>query len=139
MPKLSTPVQYEPALEGLNDIRPLQLADESKVVVPYPVLCKNPPSKDRPAVGMFARCSQQGALLKSNNIATTDIDRTTEDFSEAAPLVHYPFTQKVSGVIAKYVNFYGTSGLWWCNSNGTIKYTALSTAAYVFLPFVGKD
>ncbi|GAI67122.1 unnamed protein product, partial [marine sediment metagenome] len=39
MPKLATPVQYEPALEGLNDIRPLQLAGESKVVIPYPELC----------------------------------------------------------------------------------------------------
>lgn len=99
MPKLATPVQYEPALEGLNDIRPLQLADKSKVVIPYPVLCKNPPSTGKPAVGMFARCSQQGALLKSKNTRYRylEIQARTYDFYDGRKTI--TFSQKVSLVL----------------------------------------
>ncbi|GAI19748.1 unnamed protein product [marine sediment metagenome] len=99
MQKLATPVQYEPALEGLNDIRPLQLADKSKVVIPYPVLCKNPPSTGKPAVGMFARCSQQGALLKSNNRRYRFLEYEYRNYDYYRAKKTITFSQKVSLVL----------------------------------------
>jgi len=68
MPKLLTPVQYEPALDGLNEVRPLQLADEVKIALNIPVFNVNPVGKNKPVVGKLARCNQQGALLESNKV-----------------------------------------------------------------------
>ena len=64
MLRLVTPVQYEPLLDGLNQLRPLKLVDESKVVIASPIGCVNQPSKDRPAEGKLLRCNNQGGLLK---------------------------------------------------------------------------
>jgi len=137
MPKLATPIQYKPALEGLNEIRPLQLADESKIVLPCPVLCTNPPSKDRPAVGIFARCSQQGSLLKSEP-GWAD---TIYEYNVAIVVgdeVHITFPMYVVGVIAKYT-LTGPMGVDWCNDAYTINYKGLATEYWTRLPFVGKD
>lgn len=139
MPKLATPVQYEPALEGLNDIRPLQLAEESKVVIPYPVLCQNPPSKDKPAVGKLARCSQQGALLKSEPVWADNYSEIRLDISEAVPNIHYAFPVRVQGVLASYLIFVGGGGINWCDKDFVIDYRSLVIISYRFLPFVGTD
>lgn len=137
MPKLATPIQYEPALEGLNDIRPLQLADESKIVIAHPVFCKNPPSAGKPAVGMFARCSQQGALLKSNNTWSDKIESHYLRIDDAYPIYFYTFAQKVYGIIAFWERTAGVAKGYWCDPSGTQKYIELSTITYTFLPFVG--
>lgn len=75
MVKLITPVQYEQGLDGLNQVRPLTLVDESKAVIALPFGCINPPSKDRPAEGRLLRCDNQGAILsrKPNHLIPTDI------------------------------------------------------------------
>ncbi|GAH82001.1 unnamed protein product, partial [marine sediment metagenome] len=139
MPKLATPVQYEPSLDGLNTIRPLQLADEVKTVIPYPVLCKNPPSIDKPAVGMFARCSQQGALLKSVPVWANRIFEDDFELSEREPNVHYVFPTKVKYVFA-LLDMGGHSGaVHWTDSSYTQEYRLIATDKYTSIIFMGKD
>lgn len=139
MPKLATPVQYEPALEGLNDIRPLQLADEGKVVIPYPVLCKNPPSTGKPAVGMFARCSQQGALLKSvsNVYSAYEKIRLNFDVDNLEQVVE--FSQRIGFVLCVPIVHHRGSDLWWSEATYTAKFKKISQTAPTFLKFVGSD
>lgn len=139
MPKLATPVQYEPSLEGLNAIRPLQLADKVKTVIPYPVLCKNPPSIDKPAVGMFARCSQQGALLKSVPKWADSISEKALVISETVPYVYYTFPVRVQGVLVTYYELVGGGGVDWCDKDFTVSFFTLTNVFYRFMPFVGTD
>lgn len=139
MPKLATPLQYEPTLDGLNAIRPLQLADKVKTVIPYTVLCKNPPSIDKPAVGMFARCSQQGALLKSVPKWADSISEKALAISEAVPYAYYKFPVRIQGVLALYNELVGGGGVDWCDNNFTISFASLTSVVYTFLPFVGTD
>lgn len=138
MPKLATPVQYEPSLEGLNAIRPLQLAEESKVIIPHSVLCKNPPSADRPAVGMLARCSEQGALLKYKNTWANNVSYKVMYLIEALPIGSSTFFRRVYGVVARFDLRAGVGSVWWCDSIGRYTYTQLATDYWKFLPFVGK-
>ena len=139
MPKLATPVQYEPTLEGLNDIRPLQLADESKIVVPYPALCQNPPTKDRPAVGKLARCSEQGALLKSLPKWADKIYADAFALSDGVSIIEYIFSIKVFGIIAMLRIDIGSPEGYWCSYDGEYSYIRLIENTYIFLPFVGTN
>jgi len=137
MPKLATPIQYEPALDGLNAIRPMQLANVVKTDIVCPVMCKNPATVDKPAVGMLARCSQQGALLKSKPFWAD----TIYEYNVAIVVgdeVHITFPMYVLGVIAKYT-LTGPMGVDWCNDAYTINYRGLATEYWTRLPFVGKD
>lgn len=67
MGKLITPVQHELVLDGLNEIRPLQLQDEVKRVVSLPVVNANPANKSNIARGKFLRCDN-GAMLATNKV-----------------------------------------------------------------------
>ncbi|MBA7474041.1 hypothetical protein ES707_09388 [subsurface metagenome] len=138
MPKLATPVQYESALEGLNDIRPLQLAEESKIVIPYPVLCKNPPSKGRPAVGKLARCSEQGALLKSNILLLDKLYTFFVHIHEYNTLISVMFPNRVYGVAARYNQIEKASTTYWSSDTGVAHIDRLVADKYIFLPFIGK-
>lgn len=139
MPKLATPVQYEPTLEGLNVIRPLQLKDEGKIVIPYPVLCKNPPTKDRPAVGKLARCSQQGALLAGNKDGYTTYEYIEQGFERDDGNKLIQFSQKVS-CVQSLITVMGTiTGGWWTDPTYTLEFKDIFSTYAVYLPFVGSD
>lgn len=138
MPKLATPVQYEPSLEGLNDIRPLQLADEGKIVVPCPALCQNPPTKDRPAIGRLARCTQQGALVKYNSRLYTAYETGFKPISFYGSLVSHTFAKRVKGVIAKAIIGTHTYTAVWSESTGTLSFADILFDVNVWLPFTGQ-
>ena len=137
MPKLATPVQYEPTLEGLNEIRPLQLADESKIVVSYPALCQNPPTKDRPAVGKLARCSEQGALLKSLPVWCDKYETLFWTITNEMPAHFFTFAQKVYGVIVLWQIIEGTPVCDWVSLIPMKELQRITPDIHTFLPFVG--
>ncbi|GAH56483.1 unnamed protein product, partial [marine sediment metagenome] len=137
--KLATPVQYEPALEGLNDIRPLQLADENKIVLSCPVLCKNPPSTGKPTVGMFARSSQQGALLTANNKVCTAYEYIEQDFEYGLPNKVIHFSQKVSFVQSRVIIIGVWTGAWWITFGLPKIIMDIYNYSTNFLPFAGID
>lgn len=138
MPKLATPVQYEPSLEGLNDIRPLQLADEVKVVIPYPVLCSNPPSTGRPAMGKFVRCNQQGALLKHKPYEPLSYYFKDDTITSAIAGCSFIFPTKVYGISAYWKIDDGSPTCFWTNPRATKNIKELIDRAYIWLPFVGN-
>lgn len=139
MPKLATPVQYEPTLEGLNDIRPLQLADEGKIVIPMPALCQNPPTKDRPAIGRLARCSQQGALLKHrvNDLQTYEIFGGQFNFFDADQ--HFTYSQKVSSVVCYMGGYHNIVDAYWSSPSYTEKIQDITLTGTTVFCFSGVD
>lgn len=139
MLKLATPVQYEPSLEGLNILRPLQLTEESKTVISYPVLCKNPPSKDKPAIGKLARCSQQGAMPKSMPVWANKTGGDTLEFELPVRTHHITFPVKVLGVNALYLEWVMTSHCYWCFPDFTTPIIEIGQINHMFLPFIGTD
>lgn len=139
MVKLASPVQYESPLEGLNDVRPLQLADVGKIVLPTPVLCKNLPTVNKPAVGRLVRCTQQGALLRDNSEFADKVKSARLDIMDYRIPKKYTFPMKVYGVIAKYFIQMHSFEIVWCSPDGANEYIALSVTDYLFLPFVGTD
>jgi len=139
MRKLATPVQYESTLEGLNEVRPLQLKGEGKIVIPYPVLCSNPPTKDRPAVGKLTRCSQQGALLAGRRVVYESAEYITEDFEGGDGDKLIRFSQQVKYVVSMVV----VAGFWytafWTDSTYTIQFKDIHDTNGVYIPFRGID
>jgi len=137
MSKLATPVQYEDALDELNTVRPLSLADKCKLALVTPLLCVNPASESRPATGKLARCNDQGALLKGNK------DFADNYLSNSDYLTDYDFTreftypQKVKGILCGF--FYVTPAcvMYWCDPTYTIFYQTIPANVWVWLPFVG--
>ena len=63
MGKLITPLHYESAIDGLNDVRPLALADEARQELSLPILNQAPVDKVSPASGKFLQSDNQGAGL----------------------------------------------------------------------------
>lgn len=139
MPKLITPVQYEPSIERLNDIRPLQLEDEVKIVIACPVLYENPPSENKPAVGKLARCTKQGALLADRQKVYTNFEYITQDFETGDENQVIQFSQKVSFVQSRAVAL----GTWltavWTDPTYTITLKDIRSPYTEFLPFNGVD
>lgn len=84
--KLITPVQYEPVLDDLNQIRPLQLQDDVQRVISLPVVNTNPANNPNNARGKFLRCSQQGVILGTHNYNSYDYEEIEkyiiDDFSD---------------------------------------------------------
>lgn len=139
MRKLLTPVQYEPSLEELNSVRPLQLADDAKIVIPYPVLCLNPVTKDRPPIGKLARCDRAGALLASQPVECTAYEYITEDFADGDSDKLIQFSQQVSFVqtLVTVVGFWGDG--YWTDPTYTAEIKNIFGTTTFYLPFVGTD
>jgi len=137
MPKLATPLQYEPSLDGLNAIRPLQLADESKVIISYPALCQNPPSIDKPAVGLFGRCSQQGSLLVDVPAWATKVYEVDVPVAVNEGNKFYIFPITVQGVLACWSKVGEYLDVGWTNDIYSRTYIYIPTDYWKYLPFMG--
>lgn len=139
MLKLATPVQYESSIEGLNDIRPLQLADEVKIVIPCPALCRSPVTKNKPVVGRLARCSQQGALLTELQKFYTNFEYIEQDFETGNSNKLIEFSQKVSCVQSKVIVVGLHDTAYWTDPTYIEQIMSIYDTQTVFLPFVGTN
>lgn len=137
MQRLATPTQYEPALEGLNDIRPLQLVEDSKIVVAYPVLCKNPPTIDKPAVGKLARCTQQGTLVRHKVNGLTAYEYIEQEFPVNGGNQQIAFSQKVSYISVVEVDVGFRDDSWFMDSTYTHQLARIVGVNQLQFPFVG--
>lgn len=137
MPKLITPVQFEPSLDGLNIIRPLIMPDECKTVISHPVLCQNLPSEGKPGVGKLARCTQDGALLGDNSEFASNVYGGTLAMSGVTSCRTFTFPMRVKAAIAKVFTEEEAATFFWCSSDCLTNYKQLSETVYTFLPFVG--
>lgn len=137
MPKLITPVQYEPSLEGLNVLRPLSVPDEGKTLISYPVLCQNLPSEGRPGVGKLARCTQQGALLKSNKVFADKIYERNVPLTHSSPHRMITFPSVVYGVLVKRNPSSKPVKIYWRDNNYYNPFLLLSLD-YQYVSFMGN-
>lgn len=138
MIKLSTPAQYETGLDGLNDLRPLELKDEGKVVIENIVGTLNPPSKGRPAKGMMLQCNKDGALLHADFVANhSSFELIDAWLKPGLYMVTVDWAQKVYGVLAYYYWFsLATKTVYWVTPDETnIKQCPYQV--YTWLPFIG--
>jgi hypothetical protein len=99
MPKLTTPIIFESALDILNRVHPLQLTDEGRICLDYPLLCKNPVGIGNPCIGKLARCDEQGSVLKHIVAGFTNYELHILDMLECANPAEVIFSQKVFVVI----------------------------------------
>lgn len=139
MPKLITPVQFEPSLDGLNIVRPLIMPDECKTIISYPVLCQNLPSEGKPGVGKLARCTQAGALLRDNTEFGDKIYNGSLALSGLSPCRAFVFPMKVAGVSVLAVTEETAATFYWCSPDCVNNYKQVSETAYTFLSFVGTN
>jgi len=103
MVKVATPILYEPSMDELNRVRPLQLSTRSRLFLDYPVLCKNPIGEGRPVVGKFLRCDEQGAVLKRNSNSFTGYELKTEQFYAGHDKRVITFSRKVSAMVFEVI------------------------------------
>jgi len=139
MPKLLTPQQYENSLDELNELRPLQLADETQHKIDIAVCDKLPVSSKKAVAGMLIKGTQQGSLL-------VRFDKDYPNYEVRQPNISYihkkdlvSFAQKVSFVLSVVVNSYGLTDLWWTDSSYNIILKELSITDPTFIEFSGTD
>lgn len=139
MQKLLTPTQYESALDRLNDIRPLQLAERIRPAISIPVLNSLPVESKKSISGVLAKGTQHGSLLNSMPVWADNTIETTLDITEAVPNVHYQFPIRVKGVLVTFMELAGGGGIDWSDKDFTAIIMDLCHTLFKFLPFVGTD
>ena len=137
MIKLRTPVQYEDVLDELNIVRSLSLNEVSRIELATPVLCKNPVSVGKPAIGKLLRSDEQGALLKSNSFFADKFESVGAQMSSGNLTKTITFSRKVKGVLVGWFETgpYGT--FWWSDDTYTAHYKVIPNKTQVYLPFNG--
>lgn len=139
MPKLLTPRQYEKPLEDINEIRPLQLADEIQHKIEIAVCNKLPVSTKKAATGMLMKGTQQGALLAKFNKDYTIADPIRLELNYLTPTGCVSFVQKVSFVVYDVISSYSMTGLFWTDSSGDIIFWPLDPTQTTYIGFSGTD
>lgn len=109
MIKLATPILYENALNGLNQLRPLQLKDKSRLTLDYSVLCNNPVGINKPIIGRLARCTEQGAISKKVLQGFSTYELFSFILNGSNPQQHIGFSGYVKGVLICCYNAYLSS------------------------------
>lgn len=138
MLKLITPIQYESALDGLNQVRPLSLADRGKITLDIPICNSNPVNAGRPALGKLLRCNQRGAILTNGRLGYDDYYYSTGSLSHATLTVKITFPTAVKGFIAKYAEALGTGYIARMDSTYTIQVGKLSLNDYSYFNIRGR-
>lgn len=135
---LVTPVQYESAFDGLNEVRPLELADEVKVALDIPVLNANPVSSSRPAIGKLLRCNQRGGILQTPSNKYTYTGYLEYAYIAGVILHRFTFSEVTPFVICEDIYFSEPFGIRWTDSTGAIVLDSWPNGIKRILPFYGK-
>lgn len=139
MPKLLTPQQYENSLDELNELRPLQIADEVKRQIDIPVCNKLPVSTKKAVSGLLTKGTQQGALLTELNTDYTAYEKISQYFSDGSEQHCVTFAQEVNGVLCVQTTLFEYIEAWWTNSTYALQIMAISLIVPTYLPFIGTD
>ncbi len=139
MRRLITPVQYDSTLAGLNEIRPLTLADEVKAGLSFPILNLNPVDNNQPAKGRFLRSDHQGSLLRSLADDCPEVSYEKKDIWLESDLTFtVSFAQKVNYVLGKMSWFELTGTIKWNTKDHWYLIKVISNTEQTFLPFRGQ-
>lgn len=138
MRRLITPVQYEPAIGGLNEVRPLILSDEVKIALDIPILNTKPVSQERSAIGKMSRCTEQGGLLRSKLIGYENYQKITREFEEEEESQIVYFAQKVSGFYVWITSHTSISYFRWVTYVTSVEIQDLYLAQGTWCNFSGR-
>jgi len=135
---LKTPVQFEPAFDRLNEVRPLKLADRVKINLDLPVCNVNPTGTSRRAIGKLLRCNNVGSMLKNHGdgFETTLyrdcllLDTNSTD--------HVDFTPPVKGVLVKWTGGTGPTTVHWVAGYTHFFEVEIFRTPWLWLPFTGS-
>jgi len=139
MQELLTPVQYEPALDMLNQINKLSISDRASLSIDAMQACKNPVGHGNPIIGKFCKEDKQGSLCCYSDAKYTKVQQIAEfNPGDVTRYLTLAFSQQVHGIMvygAGYdERFYS---LYWAVPVGpVIKWCPHRT--WIYLPFVGK-
>ncbi len=135
MPKLISPVQYGPGLNGLNELRPLSVGDDLDSSLSLPVADVNPADNSQLSAGHFLRSTDQGSMLRKLPFDLEDYSSQSIDhlfvMNETVSII---FAQAVQFAIGKKTVFDGSGILTWVTSAGSIAIHVFEASSYIYLP-----
>ncbi len=137
MRKLITPVLYDGSLDGLNEVRPLDLADEVKVSLDVPILNVNPVNNSKLALGRLLRCTKDGALLTKNHNSFENVEERRLIITEEAITEVIEWSQKIFGFLWVFQSRFDINWLVWSDPTYTQRLLYLSLSGTTWVPFKG--
>lgn len=105
MQELITPVQFESALDSLNQITKLSVSDKVHLSIDAMQGCKNPIGTGNPIIGKFIKEDNQGALCCHKvDMGLTSYESFTMHLTTSPLIRPHTFAQKVYGVLVRSWN-----------------------------------
>ncbi|MBA7621477.1 hypothetical protein ES703_28839 [subsurface metagenome] len=127
-------------MDELNEVRPLQLADEVKSVISSPALNLNPISHGRPVTGKLARCNNQGGLSVNDNSGFENYEYIVTLFEGRPMPQKVTFAQKLKGLyLPQYEWFYPFTTFEWVDAGTRLTIQTLHQDASNWLKFTGTE
>lgn len=138
MLKLITPVQYEPALEELNAVRPLHLQERPRISLDIPIANKLPKASVKSTAGTLARCTPSGALLNKNVHEFTSYEMFTDTCNSPMCNTTITFSQTVYKIMVNVRTLRLVQGIMWTDNSFTLSLVNLKSLGKHYIDFVGK-
>lgn len=135
---LKTPVQFEPAFDGLNEVRPLKLADRVKINLDLPVCNVNPVSSSRRAAGKLLRCNNLGGMLKNSGHSFENVLYRDCQLFPGVPNSSLDVIEGCKGVSAIFTGGGGMTEVYWVDSPLHIFMVEIANEIMTWLPFTGS-
>ncbi|GAF90525.1 unnamed protein product [marine sediment metagenome] len=139
MPTLITPVQYEPALEELNAVRPLRLQERPRISLDIPIINKLPKESVKSIAGTLAKGTPSGALLKLKKEYITAYQMQAVSVTTGYVHLNIVFSQVVKKVMVNVTSLGNTTVFYWSTDNFLVVLQDLNSIKVHYLPFVGTN
>ncbi len=140
MQKLITPIQYEPALDVLNQIKNIYISDKVALSIDAMQACKNPVGHGNPIIGKFCREDNHGALCSNSVDQGFDNYELGDYYFHGPPAgVTHVWAQKVFGVLV-YTYMIAPRGqiMQWITQTG-VSIKNLVDSTWEWLPYEGYE
>ena len=133
------PVNYEPVLSGLNEVRDLSLADEGRLSLDIPVLNSQPATNENIGIGKFLRCNP-GTLIWNPNKFTADPQYYTYSMTafETSTLLRV-FDPAVEFILLRVSDWTDPAWFEWRNQDYSTTLKSYNGNGCYLIPFVGTD
>lgn len=118
MSRLITPVQFEPVLGELNQLRPLKLKKLVRQKIVYPVIDAN--NSDTSTRGKLLRCNEGSTLVNPPQTGYETYEVILDYYREYLDYTYVPvtFSQQVKFVLIYTYNVWFYIDVQWVSGNG---------------------
>ena len=140
MQEILTPVQFEPALDVLNQINKLTISQKASLSLDAMQACKNPVGHGNPIIGKFCREDKQGALCCISDEKFVNVElQVGGNPGGVTRYLTLTFENQIQGLAVWSSGYtWPPERLYWAVPEGAyIMPTYVST--WIYLPFVGKN